>query len=237
MSNSNVVELFDEQGNPISYRKLSARIPEFLKDYSPKEGYAVVVTTIDPISLKPGLLRLYEASINAGKSFEECGLPSFSGQESLVYQAQLINVDRVVLCSRSAVMQVSEYKDHETGETAAVQRLLSALGYDGSTLDDDESKDFSKQGLTEKPGTTADKPTVVIKAEATKPAAVNSSNKSDNSDKKKNPHATTEKEQPKGVSDTLVIQLKNLSDIKSIPIPEYTDLKGAKQALKVLQSA
>ena len=235
--------MFDDQGDPFSYRKLSARIPEFLKDFPPDKGYSVVVEAVDPITLKPGLLRLYEAAINAGKTFEECGLPAFTGQDSLVYQAKLADINGVVLCSRSAVMQVSQYKDHETGETAAVQRLLSALGYDGASLDDDESKDFSKQGITVKPETTAEKPAAAkepataTKPVTAKPATAKSSKKSETSDNKKDVPVDDEKTQPDDVPDTMVLQIKQLSELKDVEIPVYTNLKEAKQALKTLRAA
>lgn len=229
MSNSNVVELFDDMGNPVQYRKLSARMPQFLSDYPPKEGYAVIVEMADPISLKPGLLRLYEAAINAGKSFEECGLPNFSGQDSLVYTAKLINTHNgTVICTRSAVLKIAEYKDHESGETAAVQRLLSALGYDGAVLDDDEATDFATQGMRAQAQSVQT---------ATKPAAKTEPVNTDQSDKKQASSVDAEKSPPDDVPDSMLRQMQNLAEIKDIPIPEYTDLKSAKKALKELQVA
>ncbi len=141
-----VVELFDDYGNPTKYRKVSARLPEFLAKY-PVDEYAVIITATDTLAAKPGLLALYEKCIENGKSFEEAGLPAYDAANSFLFTAKLIHNDRVVR-QTSAVVRVAEYKDYEAGETAAFQRLLAQLGFSGEVFDDDEDNDFTKQSLT-----------------------------------------------------------------------------------------
>jgi len=233
MQNNGVVELFGDRGEPIQYRKLSARIPDFLETYKPSDGYAVIVDIADPVSLKPGLLRLYEAAIAAGKSFEECGLPKFSGQESLVYTAKLVNTtSEQLLCSRSAVVQVSEYKDHESGETAAVQRLLAALGFDGTVLDADEENDFKAQDKTSQPADPTRAANSEQQPSVDKPAEKAGLVEGNQSDSSVNQIA-----QPEDVPDAMVLQIQHLSAMKGVAIPKYDDLKSAKKALKTLQVA
>ncbi len=85
MSQTNVVEFYTETGEITRYRPLSDRLPAFLAQYGPDKGYAVITEIQDLLSLKPGLLRLYEAAMQAGRKPEEVGLPSLA----LVSQTQV----------------------------------------------------------------------------------------------------------------------------------------------------
>lgn len=231
-TSSKVIELFSENGDPFSYVKLSARLPAFLKEFPPSEGYSVIVEANDALSIKTGLLKLYEVAIANGKSFAEAGLPEYPSHETVVFTARLTDKNNKVLSERKSVKSVTGYKDFETGETAAVQRLLASLGYGGEIFDQDESADFDDQNITTiKPASqdTAAKPAQIAKAKTTKEKTTDNQQKVDKTITKSDPVV--------GVSDLMIQQMTELSALKGINIPDYTTLAGAKKALKFLQSA
>jgi len=141
-----VIDIFNSDGTVSPYRLLSDRLPEFLNRYGPEQGYAIVIEAQDPLSLRPGLLRLYEAAIAAGHSPEAVGLPP-PKDISMVFQAKLLDREGRMVCNASALKPIREYKEWECAETAARQRLLAALGFGGDMLDADEAGDMSDQGL------------------------------------------------------------------------------------------
>ncbi len=143
-----VVPLYHSSGEISYYRKLSERLPAFLAQYGPQQGYAVFTEVVDSLSLKPGLLRLYETAIQSGRKPEELGLPSalLVGQTQ-VCRATLQDHSGRVVASATAAKHISGYKDLEVLETAARQRLLAALGFGGEVLDDDEHLDQHDQNL------------------------------------------------------------------------------------------
>lgn len=152
--NSGIVELYSESGEITRYRKLSQRMPEFLAKYGPEKGYGTVTEVVDSLSLKPGLLRLYEIAIQAGHKPEDVGLPSLSTtSRTQVCRATLIDGAGRVLGSATATKVLVEYKDLEVLETAARQRLLAALGFGGEVLDGDEAQDQQDQRLQTVTGT------------------------------------------------------------------------------------
>ncbi|MFO1431274.1 MAG: hypothetical protein U1F76_14215 [Candidatus Competibacteraceae bacterium] len=161
-----VIDIFNSDGTVSSYRLLSDRLPEFLGRYGPEQGYALLIEAQDPLSLRPGLLRLYEAAITAGHAPEAVGLPPLK-DISMVFQARLLDREGRLVCNASALKPVREYKQWECAETAARQRLLAALGFGGEVLDADESRDMNDQGL--KTGTTGTEP--AANAVATAPPA------------------------------------------------------------------
>ena len=158
-----VIDIFNSDGTVSPYRLLSDRLPDFLGRYGPEQGYAIVIEAQDPLSLRPGLLRLYEAAIAAGHSPEAVGLPP-PKDISMVFQAKLLDREGRMVCNASALKPIREYKEWECAETAARQRLLAALGFGGDVLDADESQDMDDQRLKIRPakdnptGTTAAAP-------------------------------------------------------------------------------
>lgn len=129
------------------YKLLSARIPDFLKAFPKEDGYRVKVETYDPLSIKPGLLKLYDAAISAGKNPQDVGLPPLPSGDSVIFRASLVDKDGNVLESASALRAIYQYKDWEKGETAARQRLVAALGFGGESFDEDEEGDMVDQNL------------------------------------------------------------------------------------------
>ena len=148
MMQKGVVQLCNREGELTFYRKLSERLPEFLNHYGPEKGYAVVTEVVDSLSLKPGLLRLYETAIQAGRKPEELGLPPAQAiGQTQVCRATLLDSSGRVVASATAAKHICGYKDLEVLETAARQRLLAALGFGGDMLDNDEYLDQTDQQL------------------------------------------------------------------------------------------
>lgn len=141
------VTLFTPEGDMVRYRRLSARLPEFLETYPPREGFRVEVKYLDPVEVKPGLKSLYEAALAAGKAPVEMGLPALTAT-TVIFRAELIDTDGRILATASALRPIQSYKDWEKGETAARQRLLAALGFGGEVFDADEAGDQADQGLS-----------------------------------------------------------------------------------------
>ncbi|MCB1795868.1 MAG: hypothetical protein KDJ70_15875 [Candidatus Competibacteraceae bacterium] len=146
---ASIIDLYTADGELVHYRPLSARIQQFLEQYGPSQGYAVTTGMVDTLSLKPGLMRLYEAAIQAGRKPEELGLPALGlAGETGVCRAVLTDAHGRVVATATAAKRIQAYKDLEILETAARQRLLAALGYGGDVLDEDEHQDQRDQGLT-----------------------------------------------------------------------------------------
>ena len=149
---SKIVEFFTPEGEVTHYRPLSARLPAFLAVYGPERGFSVDTEIVDSLSLKPGLLKLYEIVLHAGRKPEDAGLPPLNGTgQTLVGRATLRDREGRVLATATAAKPIQSYKDLEVLETAARQRLLAALGFGGEVLDADETLDQTDQGLVPRP--------------------------------------------------------------------------------------
>lgn len=144
---SKIVEWFTAEGAVVQYRPLSARLPAFLAVYGPERGYAVDTAMQDSLSLKPGLMKLYETVLQAGGKPEAVGLPPLSvAGQTLVCRATLRDPAGRILATATAAKVIQSYKDLEVLETAARQRLLAALGFGGDVFDRDEDQDRADQG-------------------------------------------------------------------------------------------
>ena len=144
---SKIVEWFTAEGAVVQYRPLSARLPAFLAVYGPERGYAVDTAMQDSLSLKPGLMKLYETVLQAGCKPEAVGLPPLSvAGQTLVCRATLRDPAGRILATATAAKVIQSYKDLEVLETAARQRLLAALGFGGDVFDRDEDQDRADQG-------------------------------------------------------------------------------------------
>jgi len=171
---ASVIELYTNDGELVQYRPLSARIRDFLGQYGPEQGYAVTTEMVDTLTLKPGLMRLYETALQAGRKPEELGLPALglAGQTG-VCRAVLTDAHGRVVATATAAKLIQAYKDLEILETAARQRLLAALGYGGDVLDEDEHQDQRGQGFTppSAPDRALERATVGDAADPTAPAS------------------------------------------------------------------
>lgn len=150
-SNTNaVVEIFDDKGDSIQYKKVSARVAEFLEVYGPDKGYAIRSSSQDHIHAQPGLLAvLLEMAKHSGNgTFLQTQLSPVDAK--IQFTCQLLKEDQVV-AEASALKKVGFQKEYESGETAAFQRLMAKLGFGGEVFDEDESLDMDSQNLKTRP--------------------------------------------------------------------------------------
>jgi hypothetical protein len=144
-----IVTLISDRGAEVLYKRYGARIPLFLAEYPPKEGYRVVIEMTDLLSMQKGRMALLREAINAGKKPCDVGLPGIENDvNTLVCTARLLDPQERVIRSACASMKIEEHKDLEALETAANQRLLAALNFGGEVLDEDEDRDLAAQHLT-----------------------------------------------------------------------------------------
>lgn len=144
-----IVTLIGDRGDEVLYKRYGARLPLFLAQYPPKEGYRVVIDMTDLLSLQKGRMALLREAINAGKKPCDVGLPGIENDvNTLVCTAKLLDPQERVIRSASASMKIEEHKDLEALETAANQRLLAALDFGGEVLEVDEDRDIAAQRLT-----------------------------------------------------------------------------------------
>ncbi|MBK8750988.1 MAG: hypothetical protein IPL99_04810 [Candidatus Competibacteraceae bacterium] len=123
-----------------------AYLPEFLNRYRPAEGLSVHTEIRDALSLKPGLMKLYEIALHGGHPPESMGLPALRDPEFfLVGHATLRDPQGRILATATAVAPAGQTL--EDLETAARQRLLAALGFGGEIVDADEVFDPSHSGI------------------------------------------------------------------------------------------
>jgi len=137
-----VVETFNSDGEPELFRAFSSRLKEFLLEFPPKEGYRMVVTTIDMLSTMPGLASLYRFAIESGKKPVELGLPDLSRfATQVIFRAEMLDKDGQIVSSASSFCEV-EFPDKtwETMETNARSRLMASLGIGYELLDADEER-------------------------------------------------------------------------------------------------
>lgn len=145
MSNAknNVIVITDEEGKQKTIRPKSARIAEFLEKYPP-DSYRLVVDVCDDLSQRKGLLELYKIPLSQGKKPEEVGLPPISTVSDIVFTARLFNREGLEIRNNSAQGKITQYKDRERFETAAILRILDSVGC-GSDLDSDPEQDLDEE--------------------------------------------------------------------------------------------
>lgn len=145
------IRILSPDGKEGYYIPFSERLPEFLAKYKPEEGWGIERSVQEALSLVPGLQSLYLAAIAAGQKPSDLGLPPLP--TGLVYTAKLVDKEGRVVAMATAYGKGLDMlgtslkcKDHESAETAAYQRLISSLGFDGSVLDKDEMVSISLSG-------------------------------------------------------------------------------------------
>lgn len=149
--NNAVVDIFDPvTGEPVKYKRVSARIKAFNEQYSIENGYRIESEMIDSLSLQPGRLALLREAIASGKGPDEVGLHHVESGLVMVCVHRLIGTDDKVIRDASAAKHIIENKDYEVLETASLQRLMAKLGHGGEIFDDDEDRDIDDQHLSPK---------------------------------------------------------------------------------------
>jgi hypothetical protein len=166
-----IITISDDFGNSTTYKRMSARIPEFLTRYPLGPGqYSMDTKFIDALSLQPGRLRLFEVAIQSGaKNLRDLGMQH--GDDTwMVCTRSLIDKDGRKVADGTAAKLIIDYKDLEKLESAATQRLLAMLGFGGEVLDADEENDINAQGLktAADDAKTGGVPTLPLKSEVEK---------------------------------------------------------------------
>lgn len=141
-----VIQIYNNDGTASSYKTVSARIAGFLAEYGPKHGYRISSSAMDYLSFAQGRLTLSMALANQGTLPAEEAVNLLKNARVL-FTCKLINKEGDVIAEASAVKNVIQLKDHETGETAAFQRLMAKLGHGGEVFDNDEFNDMLDQQL------------------------------------------------------------------------------------------
>mgnify|MGYP001769043746 CR=1 FL=1 len=148
MNPTTVIDLY-----PVDDDRETGRLPPtapagFLEQFGPARGYAVETEIVDALSLQPGLLRLYEAALQAGRTPEALGLPALAPAGGvLVCRATLRDDQGRVVATATAAQPIQGFQDLEVLETAARQRLRAALGFGGAVREAGEALDPHAQGL------------------------------------------------------------------------------------------
>jgi hypothetical protein len=150
---SAIIEIVGPDGAITRYRRLSARIPEFLARFPPEAGYRVATELTDLLSLQPARLALLRELTVLGRRLEDLGLAPPT--EVMVCSCTLLGPKGEPIVRRHAARLIQDYKDMEILETAAYQRLLAGLGFGGELLDADEDADVAAQGLHRAPSAAA----------------------------------------------------------------------------------
>ena len=165
MSNSNnAIDIFNQDGTVSAYVPFSQRIKAFLEKFPPEQGYRIEVKAADMTAVCGGLKEIYIACLAAGKNPKDAGLPPIP--EGIVFRATLIDKEgKEIANATSRQMDLSQYKNYESGETAARQRLYACLGFGGEVFDADEAADMDNQGL--KTSQSTSKPKSKPKGKAT----------------------------------------------------------------------
>lgn len=167
MANTNpkVVSIFNDDGTASQYTRVSARIPEFLKKYGPDQGFRVRSEIVDYLDVSEGrktfLMGLIEKGLLPNERVEDV-----LNDKRYVFKAKLQDQEGNVVAEATAVKHVWREKDFETGETAALQRLLARVGFGGDVFDIDEINDMEDQKLIYQIGGPGDTQKVNAKPKA-----------------------------------------------------------------------
>lgn len=137
------------------YRKVSARLPEFLATYPPQEGFGIEIDVRDPLSCRPGLQSLYLECIRSNRTNRSLPASDDPSWKAIVFTAYLTK-DGQRLHSASTLQHIQFDKDYESAETRARGRLLSALGFGPEALDYDETNSSTSQRSDISPAETND---------------------------------------------------------------------------------
>ena len=215
------VNILNQDGSVSAYTKLSNRLPAFFEKYPIGDGYRLVSTSRDYLSENKGLMVLAEKLLEKDLSLET--LQNVISLNSRLFICELRDETNDLVASASALKKIVEYKDYETGETAALQRLLAKLGFGGEVLDNDESNDFADQEIVTKQEAS---PTPATVSEI-KPEPV-----------RVTPEVVSGNKPPKtaAISPALLRQLRLQADLIGEPCPTVTTNAEAKSALKKIRN-
>ena len=139
---NSTIEFFDgHTGEAKTYRRYSARLPEFNKKFGPGTGYRVKSSICSVTDLQPARMEAIREAVVHGRKPEEFGLGKLSAL--MVCTHRLLDSEGRVVCDARAAALVHEFKDLEVLETASHQRLLARVGFGGDIFDDDEDREIA----------------------------------------------------------------------------------------------
>lgn len=129
-----------ETGDTKTYKRYSARLPEFNAKFGPGTGYRVESAIEALTEFQPRRMAAIAAAVRAGQKPDDFGLGKLGGM--MVCTHRLIDSEGRVVCDARAAAAVQQYKDLEVLETASHQRLMAKVGFGGDIFDDDEDRDI-----------------------------------------------------------------------------------------------
>lgn len=153
---------FDRNGNPFNWIDYGPRLAEFRRKYPVDQGWSVSIERQYALDASPGLLEVTKCAIASNFRLADLGL-SASSVNAVMFTAKLIDPSGRCVEMASSRQVVIEHKQHESGETAAMNRLLAKLGLGGGEVfAQDEAFDRAQQGITETPKSEAGAPSAQI---------------------------------------------------------------------------
>ncbi len=127
-------------GDTKTYKRYSARLPEFNAKFGPGTGYRVESAIQALTEFQPRRMAAITEAVRAGQKPDDFGLGKLGGL--MVCTHRLIDSEGRVVCDARAAAAVQQYKDLEVLETASHQRLMAKVGFGGDIFDDDEDRDI-----------------------------------------------------------------------------------------------
>ena len=131
----------DHSGEVKTYRRYSARLPEFNEKFGPGTGYRVESTVCALSDLQTARMAAMTEAVSQKLKPEEFGLGALSTM--MVCTHRLLDSEGHVVCDARAAAHVQAYKDLELLETASHQRLMAKVGFGGEIFDEDEDRDIA----------------------------------------------------------------------------------------------
>jgi hypothetical protein len=201
----NVVKITTVTGEVQDYIPFAERLPLFLADYPPKDGWGVRLKSRQP----------YESD------------PTF-----WMFRASLVSPEGKVVAQASSLRRVVVFKDYEIGETASVQRLISMLGYPGDPdIFNQEALDLAQQGsdMTANDESESDSPVPSISTAQVESVPANTPKASALAAQADDIDASTHI--PRGI----VRRIEVLAKRKGVEVPPYATVAEAREAMAELQ--
>lgn len=150
-NNPKVISIISDDGTHTQYKKVSARIPEFLKEYGPDKGFRVLSDISEFHDVSESRMAFLLALVEKGQLPNE-RIDEMLNDRKFIFRSQLLDKEGNVIAEAHAVKRIWREKDYETGETAALQRLMARVGFGGEVFDIDEINDMEDQNLNYQTG-------------------------------------------------------------------------------------
>lgn len=223
-----MVEIFNPDGEVSEYLPVAERIASFLEEYGPQTGYGVCTRTYNTI-----------------------GNPS-----CIVFEVKLIDPEDRVVAQASALRFIDgsdaciAARLWESGETAALQRLMARVGYGSEQMLADEMGDMTARGTEFSAAATLPSPEADENDEADEADEADTADAADSaeddsvSEQAEDAPVVTDKVMPevaKGtagsseVPEAVLRQIRHLAAARGIDPPVVTTKAEARKALKQLR--